>query len=207
MIKYTIIIITLTISISCGRKYAVYEKEIDLHRKEKKKELATDQRFPLKTENELEGIKYFTTHPKYNLSCAFVKTTGAQPFDLPTYSGKTRAYIEYGRLTCPIEKSAIKLVLYRSMANLQIYKNHLFLPFKDETSGIETYGGGRYIDLKIDDIKDNIIQVDFNKSYNPWCAYSDGFNCPIPPKENHLTIPIKAGERNFTGTHKTIDAH
>ena len=69
--------------------------------------------------------------------------------------------------------------------------DHLFLPFTDNTNGVETYGGGRYIDLKIP--AGNTINIDFNKAYNPYCAYSDKYSCPIPPPENHLDIEIKAG--------------
>jgi uncharacterized protein len=202
MIKYTITIITITILASCSKNnpYSIY---LGKYRAEKKSEMLKDERFPLKNEKDFAGIKYYKANDKYRVNCSFQKTEGAKPFDLPTYSGKTRPYIEYGRLSCPVEKHMVQLSIYRSIANLQIYKNHLFLPFKDLTTDRETYGGGRYIDLQLDDIKDNAIEIDFNKCYNPWCAYSDGFNCPIPPKENQLNIAIKAGEKNYEGPHKT----
>ena len=81
-------------------------------------------------------------------------------------------------------------------------KDHLFVPFKDWTNGEESYGGGRYIDLKTGDITDGKITIDFNKCYNPWCAYSDGYNCPIPPVENHFELKIEAGEKMWTGKKK-----
>ncbi|MFT4762129.1 MAG: hypothetical protein ACI9LN_004113, partial [Saprospiraceae bacterium] len=65
------------------------------------------------------------------------------------------------------------------------------------TNSETTYGGGRYLDFKTTDIVDGKMTIDFNKTYNPWCHYSDGYNCPIPPKENHLEVEIVAGERNF----------
>jgi uncharacterized protein (DUF1684 family) len=77
------------------------------------------------------------------------------------------------------------------------FKDYLFLPFKDDTNGVETYGGGRYMDVRISTVKDGKIILNFNKAYNPYCAYNEGFNCPIPPQENHLNIAIRAGERNF----------
>ena len=77
------------------------------------------------------------------------------------------------------------------------YKDYLFIPFTDKTSGIETYGGGRYIDLVLSDIVNKTCTIDFNKAYNPYCAYTAGYNCPIPPKENDLPVAIKAGELNF----------
>lgn len=78
------------------------------------------------------------------------------------------------------------------------YKNYLFLPFTDATTGVETYESGRYIDLLTTDIVNNTVTIDFNKAYNPYCAYvSDVYNCPIPPKENHLRVAIRAGEKMY----------
>jgi uncharacterized protein (DUF1684 family) len=78
------------------------------------------------------------------------------------------------------------------------YKDYLYLPFKDFTNGESTYGGGRYLDFKMSDIQENqTIIIDFNKAYNPYCAYSDGYSCPIPPSENHLQVFIEAGEKNI----------
>ena len=87
------------------------------------------------------------------------------------------------------------------MTNAQ-YKDYLFLPFTDLTSGKETYASGRYLDLKTDEIKNGKVTLDFNKAYNPYCAYVSGvYNCPIPPKENTLGVEVKAGEKLFTGSH------
>jgi uncharacterized protein (DUF1684 family) len=81
------------------------------------------------------------------------------------------------------------------------YKNYLFVPFKDMTNGKETYGGGRYLDLETTDIQNDSVILDFNKAYNPYCAYSNGYSCPIPPKENHLAVSIEAGEKTFGKEH------
>jgi uncharacterized protein (DUF1684 family) len=85
--------------------------------------------------------------------------------------------------------------------NDSTYKNYLFLLFTDATSGADSYGGGRYIDLSMQDIIDNSVLIDFNKAYNPYCAYASGYNCPIPPRENHIPFPIKAGEKDFGKSH------
>jgi uncharacterized protein (DUF1684 family) len=76
-------------------------------------------------------------------------------------------------------------------------REYLFVPFGDATSGFESYGGGRYIEFYISDIKNNKVIIDFNKAYNPYCAYTTGYNCPIPPAENLLTVAIPAGEKNY----------
>ena len=75
---------------------------------------------------------------------------------------------------------------------------HLFIPFNDGTNYDHTFGGGRYIDLSTTDITGNKYLLDFNKCYNPYCAFAEGFSCPIPPDENHLSLCIFAGEKMFT---------
>lgn len=77
------------------------------------------------------------------------------------------------------------------MRGKENYKNHLFLPFTDATGGAETYKGGRYIDLEISE--ESIIVIDLNKAYNPYCAYADGYSCPVPPQENNLRVKILEG--------------
>ncbi|HNJ28593.1 MAG TPA: DUF1684 domain-containing protein, partial [Ferruginibacter sp.] len=80
--------------------------------------------------------------------------------------------------------------------------DYLFVPFTDLTTGDESYGSGRYIEFYIQDIQgDGTLQLDFNKAYNPYCAYASGFKCPIPPRENALNVAIKAGEKNFAKPH------
>ena len=79
--------------------------------------------------------------------------------------------------------TAVTLTIYQSEALMKKpdYEDYLFLPFKDMSNYTYSYGGGRYMDLRFDDIKDSTIVLDFNKCYNPYCAYTDGYNCPIPP--------------------------
>ena len=77
------------------------------------------------------------------------------------------------------------------------YKNYLFIPFTDLTTGDESYGSGRYMDFTTDSIQSNKLTLDFNKAYNPYCAYAIGFHCPLPPKENFLKVAIIAGEKVF----------
>jgi uncharacterized protein (DUF1684 family) len=80
------------------------------------------------------------------------------------------------------------------------YRNLLFLPFTDRTTGKESYDGGRYIDLDMSSIQNNEVVIDFNKAYNPYCAYVSGrYSCPIPPAENRLAVAVKAGEMRYGG--------
>src|SRR4051812_14133673 len=106
---------------------------------------------------------------------------------MKTSTARLPKYRKYAELEFTLQGKAFKLAVYQSsdlMKNV-IYKNYLFLPFKDLSSGKETYGGGRYIDLELP-VKDNVITLDFNKAYNPYCAYSTKYSCPLVPSENML---------------------
>jgi uncharacterized protein len=101
-----------------------------------------------------------------------------------------------------IDGKPLKLAVYKSLGLVvSTFENYLFVPFKDLTNGKESYGGGRYVDLQKTDIKDGKIVLDFNKCYNPYCAFAAGYSCPIPPKENYLNLAIEAGEMNFGKAH------
>ena len=115
-------------------------------------------------------------------------------------SGNTKQqYRVFGIIHFNIHDTAVALHIYqsRSLMSSEKYKEHLFIPFTDLTSGRETYGGGRYIDLYISDIINNTYVIDFNKAYNPYCAYNNSFSCPLPPKENLLQVAIRAGEKSY----------
>lgn len=147
-----------------------------------------------------EHFKNFKKHPffpvdlKYRVTAKFVRTENAEPFDLPTSSGKTKPYREYGKATFTLDGKSYTLTLYQSLDLIKQakYRDYLFLPFRDATNEKETYGGGKYLDLKIP--KGNAIILDFNQSYHPYCAYNAyDYNCPVVPEENRLPVEIRAG--------------
>ncbi|MCT4172961.1 DUF1684 domain-containing protein [Elizabethkingia anophelis] len=143
---------------------------------------------------DFKSILFFDIDLKYNVKAKLVPTKDAEVFELPTSSGKTKKYKEYGTVTFSLEGQQYSLKVYQSQDLIKKpgFKDHLFLPFRDATNEKETYGGGRYIDLKIPK-KDNLI-IDFNKAYNPYCAYNAfDYNCPIVPIENKLPVEIRAG--------------
>jgi uncharacterized protein (DUF1684 family) len=98
----------------------------------------------------------------------------------------------------------MQLTVYRNIAltKIQQYHDYLFLPFTDTTNGTATYTGGRYIHLREGDFKDGIVVIDFNKAYNPYCAFAGGYACPKPPDENQLAIAVQAGEKAFANGKK-----
>lgn len=145
-------------------------------------------------------LDFFPPDSAYRVVAIFEPIEDATPFDMPTYSGSTKPFKAFGYLHFQIGEDSLRLTTYQNLQllNNPLYRNLLFLPFKDWTSGSLTYGGGRYLELSIWDIDpDNEVILDFNFSYNPWCAYGDGFNCPVPPIENHLPFEILAGEKGY----------
>jgi uncharacterized protein (DUF1684 family) len=199
--KYFFLLPLLTLPfLAFSQHHSSLKKEIKKHRKHYKKEFLKDTRSPLQKQD-IKHLRFFDADPAYRLECEFERAEGAKPFEMATYSGITKPYIKYGILTFSIEGQAHQLAVYQSLRLMRIptYKDHLFIPFKDATNGETTYGGGRYIDISLNDIKDKKLILDFNRAYNPWCAYSDGYNCPIPPRENHLSVSILAGEAAYAG--------
>ncbi len=177
-----------------------FHKEIRIHRTEYKADFLTDPRSPLK-EEDLKYLSFYPPDEKASLKARFLLTPQAEPFDMPTYSGLTRSYRKWGDARFLWEKDTVVMAIYQNLTLLSnpLYKDYLFLPFKDATNGVSTYGGGRYLNMSKEVTEDGWVIIDFNKSYNPWCAYSEGFNCPIPPKENHLPFSIHAGEKQYKG--------
>lgn len=164
------------------------------------KELNAEYLNPKESPLRGDNLKNFKKHPffpvnlKYRVTANFEKTENPVPFELPTSSGKFKQYQEYGKATFEMDGKNYTLTIYQSLdlMKMEKYKDHLFLPFRDETNGKETYGGGKYMDLKIPN-GDEIV-LDFNLSYQPYCAYNAyDYNCPIVPEENKLPVRIEAG--------------
>ena len=144
-----------------------------------------------------KGLDFFEIDLNYRVKATLIKSTNEKPFKVNSISGDTKLLLKYADLKFKINDKSFSLSVYQvpNLVNDERYKNYLFLPFYDNTNGFTTYGGGRYIDLEIPETK--TIVLDFNKAYNPYCAYSDGWNCTIPPLENSLDIEIKAGVKAF----------
>jgi uncharacterized protein (DUF1684 family) len=146
-------------------------------------------------------FRFYAPDAAFKVTCKFEALKDTTIIHMKT-SGKTipvKDFIRYGKLYFSIHDTELQLTVFQSVSlkeNVQ-YKNYLFVPFTDITTGDETYGSGRYIDVLTTDIINNSALLDFNKAYNPYCAYNTGYNCPIPPKENSLPIAIKAGEKTF----------
>ena len=154
---------------------------------------------PLKKKDlqNFKGLDFFPLDSSYVVTAQLTFTPKAPTFEMKTTTFRRVLYKSFAIANFNFEGKNYKLTIYKSQ-DYETDKDELFLPFTDDTSGDESYGGGRYMDLHISDIfNNNKIILDFNNTYNPYCAYNERYSCPITPKKNHLNIPIKAGVKTF----------
>jgi uncharacterized protein (DUF1684 family) len=158
-------------------------------RKQKDSFLKTDKESPIKDKTTFIGLKYFEINPNFKVIGKLDKFASDQTINISMTGGETEEYEAYGNVSFEIDGKKYSLKIFKTP------EGNLFLPFKDLTSNKETYGAGRYLDFGVDDVKNNQIEIDFNKAYQPYCAYNESFTCPITPAENFLNLALKVGER------------
>jgi len=145
-----------------------------------------------------KGMEFFEIDTNYRIVAIFTKSTGKK-FKMPTSTERTPIYRRYGFIEFTLNDTLCKLEVYQNMGlkKNKEYKDYLFIPFRDKTSGNTSYGGGRYLDVRIP--QGERLPIDFNTCYNPYCAYSDRYSCPIPPEQNRIPVAISAGEKTPPG--------
>ncbi|WP_189359972.1 DUF1684 domain-containing protein [Algibacter mikhailovii] len=154
---------------------------------------------PLKKKDRktFEGLDFFQFDSLFVVKARFIRTPNEKPFKMKTTTDRLPEYLKYGELVFQLKGKQFKLNIYQnqSLVDVEGSEDYLFLPFLDETNGVESYGGGRYIDAKIP--RNDTMIIDFNKAYNPYCAYNDKYSCPLVPRENYLKVRIEAGVKVF----------
>lgn len=172
---------------------------VEKFQKELNAEYADVKTSPLTTKDlaEFKTLDFYPINEKAFVVAKFTRTENEKPFEMVTSTARRPMYVKYGEAHFQLEGKEFKLNIYRNieLSKKEEYKDYLFLPFSDLTSGKESYIGGKYIDLKIP--TGNTIVIDFNQSYNPYCAYNHKYSCPKVPLENDLAIEIKAGVKKF----------
>jgi uncharacterized protein len=144
-----------------------------------------------------KALDFFKIDSKYIVEATFVRFKNEKEFGMKTSTSRLPKYLKYGELHFQIDGKNLKLNLYQDidLSKQAGYEDYLFLPFTDMTCGNKSYIGGRYLDMKFP--KSNKVVIDFNKAYNPYCAYNHRYSCPIVPAENDLKIEILAGVKKF----------
>lgn len=176
-----------------------YVNQILNNRKEKDEEFRNDKGSPIPEEKKelFSGLSYFAPNPDYKVTATLQKFDEPFHFRMKTTTDRLPEYALFGKLTFILLGQELHLNVYQNIELLKKpgYENYLFIPFNDSTNGVETYGGGRFIDAQKPE-SDTLI-LDFNFAYNPYCAYNHKYSCPIPPESNSLPVSVEAGEKKW----------
>ena len=183
-------------SLSSGSNDEDYTSAVLEERKQKDDFMKSSEESPFREDrNSFTGLKYFETDVKYRVRAKLQSMESKKVVLLPTSSGNENQYLEYAWAEFELDGARNKLLLLEVMA-MGPTRGTLFLAFADETSAKETYGSGRYLEVKKVPGA-STVELDFNKAYNPYCAYAEKYECPFPPRENTLKVAIRAGEKNY----------
>lgn len=172
-----------------------YRERIEEERERQFKFLKYNAESPLTEEqkNALDSLDFYPVDPSYKVRARLLPVDKKVMIQIPMTDGTLEYYIKEAIAEFELQGSTHRLLLLQ--AKDEPDPRNYFLAFADDTSGEETYGGGRFLDVRRDG--QNSITIDFNLVYNPYCTYNPDFACPIPPKENLLKIPVRAGEKNY----------
>jgi uncharacterized protein (DUF1684 family) len=173
-----------------------YVEKIEKERERQFKFIRFNIESPLTEEQKRSFTKltFFDIKPEYRVKARLVPIENKKVREVPLTDGSRQRYIEHAYAEFELGGKTNKLLLLQAMDEAD--KRNFFLAFADASSAGETYGGGRYLNVRQDG--KNSITIDFNLAYNPYCAYNPDYACPLPPRENLLEIPILAGEKNYT---------
>lgn len=176
-----------------------FQEELQQYRKEQHEKFSDPKRSPLDSMDlsSFTGLQYFEADSNYRVTARVELTPDSLPFSMPTSTERKARYRQFALLHFELQDSSYSLALYQNLrlADLPQYQDYYFLPFTDLSNGFSTYGGGRYLDIRYTG-GDRLV-IDFNKAYNPYCAYNSRYSCPIPPRQNHLELKIEAGVKRY----------
>ena len=172
-------------------------RQLEAFRKQKDKFFTESPDSPIMPEDkeDFTGLHYYPVDLQYRVTATLVREANPGIFRVQTTTGDHKEYTRIGRLEFELEGQPLRLTAFMPPPEEPLHGNRLFVPFRDKTSGKETYGAGRYLDLNKRASDEYVL--DFNRAYNPYCAYSPYYSCPLPPGENNLPVAVRAGEMVF----------
>lgn len=177
------------------------QSKAELFQKNLNKEFKSKDSSPLPPDaiKKFKKLDFFPISERFIIEADLVRTPDEKPFEMLTTTDRKPKYIKYGEATFKLSGKEHKVDLFQDLSLLDTkeYAKHLFLPFTDLTSGVTTYGGGRYIDLEIPNEDNGKLIINFNLAYNPYCVYNPKFSCPIPPEQNYISTEINAGIKDY----------
>lgn len=166
-----------------------YVARIEELRRRKDEAFRREPWSPIEDRTAFRGLAYYPVEPGMRFRVRMERHVDPKTITLQTSDGAAREYRNVGHVDLPIAEERVRIQLYQKVGAAS-----LFVPFRDKTSGKETYGAGRYLDLHLEPADQ--VDVDLNLAYHPYCAYNEAYSCPFPPPENWLQVPIRAGERS-----------
>jgi uncharacterized protein len=188
-------ILSLVYALQGGQSTQEYYAALKKEREEKDRFMRMSAESPFKEASiPFTGLKYFEPDIRFKVDARLIPIREKEMRTLATNDGLEKRYMEYAYAEFDLGNRTHRLLILE-IIDMGPFRGTLFLAFGDQTSANETYGAGRYLDVKKP--PGNILELDFNTAYNPYCAYADEFSCPLPPKENLLEVAIRAGERNY----------
>jgi uncharacterized protein (DUF1684 family) len=178
---------------ACSSKPPDYAGEIAAARAQKDAAFrnSSDSPIPPDRRDDYLPLAYFPIDPEYAVPASLAPAASGTVMQMPTSTGQVRQMRRVGTLEFALKGQPLKLTAFVEVGAPNL--DHLFVPFTDLTTGTETYAAGRYLDL--DRNATGIYVIDFNKAYQPYCYFNSSYDCPYPPPENRLKIPIRAGEK------------
>jgi hypothetical protein len=200
-IKILILLPTLLFFISCGESYTSEQKEyiasIEKHRIEKDDYMKNDPNSPFNFKGKVEfhPLKYFEADPAFVFTSKLYEFPGKDTVIVFGTKGEERKVIRYGFISFEHKKKTYRLNVYKG--STKSGDEYFSIWFTDLTTGEETYGVGRYLDFELNPDKEFVYNIDFNLSYNPYCAYTPAYTCAIPTREDFIDLKIEAGEKKF----------
>ncbi|GAB1308935.1 DUF1684 domain-containing protein [Urechidicola sp. KH5] len=198
MKKYFATICFSLLLLACTeKKLQTYADKIEQYQYEMNVEYADKKTSPLTEEAQktFKGLPFYPTNELLRVTAKLTLTPDSEMFEMNSSTERRPLYRQFATASFDYENVTYTLSLYQSQDVLSDpeYRGYLFLPFTDATNGVSSYGGGRYIELWESDITEGQLVIDFNKAFNPLCAYNPKYSCPVPPKENNLPFEVKAG--------------
>jgi uncharacterized protein (DUF1684 family) len=196
IIAATLVLAVVLFNLNNNTTSAEYANTIEKERKEKDDFMRNSSESPFAdSASTFKGLKYFPANEKFRIIAQLKPIENKKTIQLTTNDGEQKTYLEYAHAEFSIDNKKSSLLILE-MIEIGPFRGTLFLAFADATSANETYGAGRYLDIKKVPGSTSVT-LDFNKAYNPYCAYTDKFSCPFPPPQNLLDIPILAGEKRY----------
>jgi uncharacterized protein (DUF1684 family) len=171
----------------------------EIYQKQLNEEFLNPKESPLAPQDlkKFKVLDFYAIDTDFCVEAKLVRTPNEKPFKMATTTSRTAPHVKYGEVYFTLQGKEYKLDVFQNLDLIkeEKYKDLLFLPFTDLSSGQGSYAGGRYIDLK--QTTAQTITIDFNTAYNPYCAYNPKYSCPIPPSQNYIDIQVKAGVKKY----------